>query len=80
MRPRTPFLATLAALALASTSPAPATAAAADTRADFLKLINRPRVPLAAETRATPAPAADLTRLDFTYAADAALPSGVALS
>jgi len=67
MPPRAPFLATLAALALASPAPA-----AADTRADFLKLIDRPRVPLAAETRAGPAPAADLTRLDFSYASDAA--------
>ena len=42
---------------------------AADTRADFLKLIDRPRVPLAVSTLEAPAPTG-LTRIDFTYAAD----------
>jgi dienelactone hydrolase len=44
---------------------------AANTRADFLKLIDRPRVPLAAETTAVPS-AAGLNRTDFAYASDAA--------
>lgn len=43
---------------------------AADTRADFLKLIDRPRVPLEVATSEVPAPDG-LTRFDFTYAADA---------
>lgn len=43
---------------------------AADTRADFLQLIDRPRVPLAAEVKE--APSTDgLIRVAFSYAADA---------
>jgi cephalosporin-C deacetylase-like acetyl esterase len=45
--------------------------AAADTRAEFLKLIDRPRVPLAAEIKTGPSAPAGFIRLDFTYAADA---------
>lgn len=45
---------------------------ATDTRAEFLKLIDRPRVPLGAKFEPAPAPApAGLTRLDFSFAADA---------
>ncbi|MBC7366952.1 MAG: acetylxylan esterase, partial [Undibacterium sp.] len=44
---------------------------AADTRADFLKLIDRPRVPLAPEIEEAPPGPDGLTRLTFTYAADA---------
>ncbi|MEI8088243.1 MAG: acetylxylan esterase [Opitutaceae bacterium] len=42
----------------------------ADVRADFLKLIDRPRVPLAAATLEASAPSG-LTRIDFNYASDA---------
>jgi dienelactone hydrolase len=42
----------------------------ADTRADFLKIIDRPGVPLAAVTLAAPAPTG-LTRIDFSYDSDA---------
>ena len=45
-------------------------ASAADTRADFLKLIDRPRVPLAAEVQALPS-TNGLAVLHFTYASDA---------
>ncbi len=44
--------------------------AAADPRVAFLKLIDRPRVPLAAEAGA-PTTTADLTRIDFSYLAEA---------
>ena len=43
---------------------------AADTRAAFLKLLDRPRVPLAPEVKATPS-TDGLTHLAFSYAADA---------
>lgn len=43
---------------------------AADTRADFLKLIDRPRVLLAPEVQETPSPDG-LIHLAFSYAADA---------
>jgi dienelactone hydrolase len=43
----------------------------ADTRAAFLKLIDRPRVALAAATLETPTSAVGITRIDFSYAADA---------
>lgn len=43
---------------------------AADTRADFLKLIDRPRVPLATEVKDLPS-ADGLTHVAFTYSADA---------
>ena len=49
---------------------AAATLRGADTRADFLKLIDRPRVPLAATTLEASAPSG-LTRIDFNYASDA---------
>ncbi len=49
---------------------AAATLRGADTRADFLKLIDRPRVPLAAATLEASAPSG-LTRIDFNYASDA---------
>jgi dienelactone hydrolase len=42
----------------------------ADVRADFLKLIDRPRVPLAAEVTALPA-TGSLREFHFTYASDA---------
>src|SRR5437764_12080400 len=48
----------------------PHVAHAGDSRSDFLKLIDRPRVPLAAEV--TPLPAhGDLSEFHFTYAAEA---------
>lgn len=43
----------------------------ADTRADFLKLIDRPRVPLAAQVDAL-APTNGFTRVHFSFASDAA--------
>ncbi|MEO7414356.1 MAG: acetylxylan esterase [Opitutaceae bacterium] len=43
---------------------------AADTRAEFLKLIERPRVALAAEAKPLP-PTNGIVRVDFTYSADA---------
>ena len=49
---------------------AAATLRGADTRADFLKLIDHPRVPLAAATLEASAPSG-LTRIDFNYASDA---------
>ena len=65
MSPRTllsllPMVLTLAATSLRG----------ADTRTDFLKLIDRPRVPLAATSLDVPAPRG-LTRIDFSYASDA---------
>lgn len=65
MNPRAFFASLIVIFTLAA-----APFAAADTRADFLKLIDRPRVALAPELREAPAPAG-LTRLDFTYASDA---------
>ncbi len=52
---------------------AAASARAADSRADFLKLIDRPRVPLAAEISPNPTPAAASGPAEwrFSYAADA---------
>ena len=45
---------------------------ATDTRADFLKLVDRPRVPLAPDVKESAAPSADgLVHLAFSYAADA---------
>lgn len=44
--------------------------AAADSRADFLKLIDRPRVPLAPDAKETPS-TDGLTHIAFNYAADA---------
>jgi dienelactone hydrolase len=44
---------------------------ATETRADFIELIDRPRVALAPETKNTPAAEADQVRVDFIYAADA---------
>src|ERR1051326_7566406 len=46
------------------------TLSAADPRAAFLKLIDRPRVPLAPETKTTSAPDG-LVEIAFSYAADA---------
>ncbi len=66
MTTRAPVWRIIAALFLAT-----APHLAADTRAAFLKLIDRPRVPLAPEFREASAPATNLTRLDFSYAADA---------
>ena len=43
---------------------------AADTRSDFLKLIDRPRVPLAPEVKDTPS-TDGLTHIAFSYSADA---------
>jgi dienelactone hydrolase len=43
---------------------------AADTRSDFLKVLDRPRVPLAPEVKDLPS-ADGLTRVAFTYSADA---------
>jgi dienelactone hydrolase len=65
MSPRTllsllPMVLTLAATSLRG----------ADTRTDFLKLIDRPRVPLAATSLDVPA-SRGLTRIDFSYASDA---------
>lgn len=51
---------------------AAASLSAADSRTDFLKLIDRPRVPLAAEARPAAAPAANgLTQIEFSYATEA---------
>ncbi|HEX4794076.1 MAG TPA: acetylxylan esterase, partial [Humisphaera sp.] len=59
------WLALVGAIALSS-----GFARAGDSRSDFLKLIDRPRVPLAAEV--TPLPAhGDLSEFHFTYAAEA---------
>ncbi len=44
---------------------------ATDTRAEFLKLIDRPRVPLAAKFEPAPEPAPGLFCLNFSFAADA---------
>jgi len=44
---------------------------AADSRADFLKLIDRPRVPLAAETNAIESNDASLEEFHFSFASDA---------
>ena len=66
MSPQTLLKSLLTVLAFSASS-----LRAADTRADFLKLIDRPRVPLAAETQAAPAPTG-LDRFNFNYAADAA--------
>jgi dienelactone hydrolase len=44
---------------------------AADTRADFLKLIDRPRVPLAATVQEMSNPTEGIVQLAFTYASDA---------
>ena len=57
-------------LALAFTGLAAISLQAADTRADFLKLIDRPRVPLAPQEEALPAKNG-LSYLHFSYAADA---------
>jgi dienelactone hydrolase len=63
---RAPLSATLA-LALALTS-----SVRADPRADFLKLIDRPRVALAPDVKNSAPPSADgLEHLTFSYAADA---------
>lgn len=45
--------------------------ATADTRADFLKLIDRPRVPLAPVVKEMPSPTEGVVQLAFTYASDA---------
>ncbi len=66
MNPRALFFTLLAAL-LASGSPLFAT----DTRADFLKLIDRPRMLLAPEVKSAATSADGIQQLDFTYAADA---------
>jgi dienelactone hydrolase len=58
-----------ACLALAFVALAPG-ARAADTRADFLRIIDRPRVPLAPEIEKAP-PNDSLARFVFSYAADA---------
>ncbi len=63
MNRRTLSLALFASSALASMS-------AADTRADFLKVIERPRVPLAPEFKEMPS-TDGLLHLAFSYAADA---------
>jgi dienelactone hydrolase len=49
----------------------PTSTLAADTRADFLKLIDRPRVPLAAEVKLLEAKDPALEEFHFTFAADA---------
>src|SRR5580698_7017973 len=61
--------AAVAAAALAGTLPAQP-AAAASPRADFLRLIDRPRVALAPEASA-PAPDGALVRIDFSYLTEA---------
>ncbi|MBL9199975.1 MAG: acetylxylan esterase [Opitutaceae bacterium] len=61
-----PRLLPLVALAFAATS----TASASDTRAAFLKLLDRPRVPLAAEVSA-PVAKNDLAEIAFSFSADA---------
>lgn len=61
-------LALLAALALVSVNALPL--AAADTRADFLRLIDRPRVPAAVETQ-EPAAKDGVVQIAFSYATDA---------
>lgn len=48
----------------------PASLTAADSKTDFLKLIDRPRVPLAAEAKDA-APHDGLTQIEFSYAAEA---------
>ncbi len=53
-------------LSLAGAAPAPSRPSSQDPRADFLKLIERPRVPLAAETHAI-GTVGGITEFRFTY-------------
>ena len=65
---RTPTLLLMALLPIAARAAPPS----GDPRADFLRLIDRPRVPLAAAA-AAPAADGDLVRLDFSYATEAGM-------
>jgi dienelactone hydrolase len=65
MKPCVSFLAFLAVFVFSSTP-----LHSAETRADFLRLIDRPRVPLAPEINTMPS-TDDLVHLAFSYAADA---------
>src|SRR4051794_2275348 len=65
MKPRIVFSVLLAVFTLGSRQ------LHADTRGDFLQLIDRPRVALAPEIKKAHAAEEDQARIDFTYAADA---------